>query len=527
MTVRDAAGRLVSDLKSEDFVVLENGRPQRVQLFARAVEPGQEDALALDLGLLMDTSASMLQQLKLSQEAAVRFLESIPRARDLVTIFFDDDIRLSRYNSENQQGLFERIAEAKGGGDTALYDAISVYLSRVQDASGRKVLVLFTDGEDTRSALGPRRRPCELIRSSGVTIYPIAFTGGFAPGSTRALRSKSVLDQMAELTGGAVYTPALLQGPLRDLRQDPPGAAGPIRPRVRLGRPRARRQVQARQGRDRREGPPGASPRRLLRPLLDAPDVRAVVSFSALAKPRGWRWRARVLTCIRSVSVLPDLPSVALLLLLAACGSLGDHTRRRQPVAVPTPAPSPTSPRVVIFSIDGLRPDALLQAAPILSGSGHQRRLHLAGADDPAVHHAAVACLDAVRLRARPCTASPGTSTGRSGASSPCPPSSPPPARRDCGRSWWRARRSSGSSTCREWCRGSACCAGNDEEVATPRHRRGPGRVRPDVRAPAADGPHRPPERLDVAGLSRRRRGSGPRGRPASWRPCPRARRSS
>lgn len=206
VSVRDAAGRLVSNLKPEDFVVLENGRPQNVQLFGRAVEPGQEDALSLDLGLLLDTSASMLQQLKLSQEAAVRFLESIPRARDLVTIFFDDDIRLSRYNSENQQGLFERIAEAKGGGDTALYDAISVYLSRVQDSNGRKILVLFTDGEDTRSALG-LGEVLQLIRSSGVTIYPIAFTGGFSAGSTRALRSKSVLEQMAELSGGAVYTP--------------------------------------------------------------------------------------------------------------------------------------------------------------------------------------------------------------------------------------------------------------------------------------------------------------------------------
>jgi Ca-activated chloride channel family protein len=206
VVVRDTMGRLVPNLKPEDFLVLENGRPQNVQLFGRAVEPGQEDALSLDLGLLMDTSASMLQELKLSQEAAVRFLESIPRARDLVTIFFDNDIRISRYNSENQQGLFGRIADAKGGGDTALYDAISVYLSRVQDASGRKILVLFTDGEDTRSALG-LGDVLQLIRASGVTIYPIAFTTGFSPGSARALRSKSVLEQMAELTGGQVFTP--------------------------------------------------------------------------------------------------------------------------------------------------------------------------------------------------------------------------------------------------------------------------------------------------------------------------------
>ena len=47
----------------------------------------------------------------------------------------------------------------------------------------------------------------QLVRASGVTIYPIAFTTGFAPGSARALRSKSVLDQMAEVTGGQVFTP--------------------------------------------------------------------------------------------------------------------------------------------------------------------------------------------------------------------------------------------------------------------------------------------------------------------------------
>ena len=206
VTVRDSSGRFVSDLSQEDFTVIENGRPQEVQVFGRAFDPGQEEVLSLDLGLLMDTSASMLQQLRLSQEAAVRFLESIPRARELVTIFFDDDIRLSRYNSENQQGLFERIAEAKGGGNTALYDAISVYLSRVQDGQGRKVMVLFTDGEDSRSALG-LGDILQLIRGSRVTMYPIAFTSGFAPGSARALRSKSVLEQMAELTGGQVFSP--------------------------------------------------------------------------------------------------------------------------------------------------------------------------------------------------------------------------------------------------------------------------------------------------------------------------------
>lgn len=207
ITVRDGQGRLVSDLTREEFSIHEDGRPQTVQVFARAVEPGHDDTLALDLGLLLDTSESMIKMLKLSQEAAVRFLQSIPRARDLITIFFDEDIRLSRYDSENQQGLIERIETIKGGGWTALYDAIAVYLVRVQDSSGRKVLVLFTDGEDSRSAI-PLGDLIQSIRSSAVTIYPIGIMGGFPSGSTRLIQSRAFLQQIAEITGGQLFTPA-------------------------------------------------------------------------------------------------------------------------------------------------------------------------------------------------------------------------------------------------------------------------------------------------------------------------------
>jgi Ca-activated chloride channel family protein len=207
LTVRDTQGRLVSDLKAEDFVIQEDGRPQAVHVFARAIEPGHNETLALNLGLLMDTSESMLKELRLSKEAAVRFLEAIPRARDLITIFFDEDIQLSRYDSENQQGLIERIAKLQGGGNTALYDAVAVYLTRVEDSGGRKVLVLFTDGEDSRSKIGLGEL-LRMVRSSAVTIYPIGLMGGFSTGSARLLQSRAILQQMAEITGGQLFTPA-------------------------------------------------------------------------------------------------------------------------------------------------------------------------------------------------------------------------------------------------------------------------------------------------------------------------------
>ncbi len=176
-------------------------------LFAPAAQPGEEEALALNLGMLLDTSESMREQIKLSQESAIRFLESIPRARDLLLIFFDQDIRMSRYSSENQQGLFERILENKGKGNTALYDAISVYISRVSAASGRKVLLVFTDGEDSTSAIG-LMDVINLVRSSGVTIYPISFAGGaFGIGNNRFLSAKAFLSQLADSSGGSVFSP--------------------------------------------------------------------------------------------------------------------------------------------------------------------------------------------------------------------------------------------------------------------------------------------------------------------------------
>jgi Ca-activated chloride channel family protein len=207
VTVRDLHGQLVADLTPDDFAVFEDGRPQNVQLFAPAVKPGQEEALALDLGLLLDTSESMANEIKLTQEAATRFLEAIPRARDLLTVFFDQDIRISRYDSEHQQGLFERILKTHATGNTALYDAVAVYLSRVQDSGGRKVLVILTDGEDTTSALS-LTQVMRLVRSSPVTIYPIAFSGEYLLGSNRAVSARSFLRSLAEMTGGAVFAPS-------------------------------------------------------------------------------------------------------------------------------------------------------------------------------------------------------------------------------------------------------------------------------------------------------------------------------
>jgi Ca-activated chloride channel family protein len=189
ITVRDAAGHLVPNLGPDDFAIYEDGRLQKPEVFGSPAMYGgevpiEDENYAINLGLLLDTSESMLKELKLSKEAATRFLENIPRAKDLLTVFFDQDIRISRYNSENQQGLYQRIMETRGSGNTALYDAIAVYLSRAEESQGRRVAVLFTDGEDTASTVRFSAL-VDMVRASPITIYSIGLHAG-APTNLRA-----------------------------------------------------------------------------------------------------------------------------------------------------------------------------------------------------------------------------------------------------------------------------------------------------------------------------------------------------
>jgi Ca-activated chloride channel family protein len=206
VTARDARGALVGDLRADDFVLREDGREQEMLIFAPAARPEEREELALNLGMLFDTSESMRKDLRLSQESAIRFLDAIPRARDLLLIFFDRDIRLSRYSSENQQGIFERILETQGGGYTALHDAIAVYLSRVADTPGRKVLVVFSDGDDTTSRTS-YTEVMRMLRATSVTVYPVEFVGERRPGTNEALRAHAFLASLAEATGGRVFQP--------------------------------------------------------------------------------------------------------------------------------------------------------------------------------------------------------------------------------------------------------------------------------------------------------------------------------
>ncbi len=137
VAVEDAHGRSVDGLTARDFVLREDGQKRRIELCARMGEGGGGRSTSLDVALLVDTSDSMLETLRRSREAAVRFLTSLPNAQEIIVVFFDQVQRVERFDREHPEVLFQRLETIPNGGNTALRDAIVFSLRTLARSDGR------------------------------------------------------------------------------------------------------------------------------------------------------------------------------------------------------------------------------------------------------------------------------------------------------------------------------------------------------------------------------------------------------
>ena len=103
VTVEDAHGRPIDGLTARDFVLSEDGRKQKIDMCARMGEAGGGRSTSLDVALLVDTSDSMLETLRRSQEAAVRFLTTLPNAQEMIVVFFDQTQRVEHFDREHPE----------------------------------------------------------------------------------------------------------------------------------------------------------------------------------------------------------------------------------------------------------------------------------------------------------------------------------------------------------------------------------------------------------------------------------------
>ena len=198
-TVTDSQKRLVPDLEQADFEILDNEKPQSVDLFVNEVQP-------ITVVVMLDTSASMTGNLKLLGQAAEQFLlRMLPKDKGLVGAFNDKiEFFPSTFTGDRDQ-LIRSLRDLDFGNPTRLYDAIAASMDRLDKVDGRRVVLVFTDGEDTNSR-SDGGEVLEQARREEVMIYAVGLRSDYFNGS-RQVRSKpdSGLKRLAEETGGGYF----------------------------------------------------------------------------------------------------------------------------------------------------------------------------------------------------------------------------------------------------------------------------------------------------------------------------------
>jgi Ca-activated chloride channel family protein len=198
-TVLDAQKRLVPDLTQEDFQIFDNDKPQELELFVNDVQP-------ITVIVMLDTSASMTGNLTLLEQAAEQFLmRMLPKDKGMVGAFNDKIEFFPRTFTSDRDTLIRSLRELDFGNPTRLYDAIAASMDRLEGVEGRRVVLVFTDGDDTGSRADDGT-VLEQARREEVMIYAIGLRSDYFNGS-RQVRSKpdSGLKRLAEETGGGYF----------------------------------------------------------------------------------------------------------------------------------------------------------------------------------------------------------------------------------------------------------------------------------------------------------------------------------
>jgi Ca-activated chloride channel family protein len=197
-TVTDQQNRLVADLTKDDFEILDNQKPQKIEVFLNEVQP-------ISVVVMLDTSASMTGSLSLLQAAAEQFLlRLLPKDQGSVGAFNDKIEFVSGFTS-NRDSLVASLKEIDFGNPTRLYDALAASLDELRGIEGRRVVLVFTDGEDTASRIGYGTVE-DRARAEEVMIYAIGLQSDYFNG-TRQVRTKPDpgLKRLARETGGGYF----------------------------------------------------------------------------------------------------------------------------------------------------------------------------------------------------------------------------------------------------------------------------------------------------------------------------------
>lgn len=191
-TVTGKGGRFVRGLKASDFKVDEDGVPQTITTFLA-------ENIPLELVVAVDVSGSMTKAMPTVKEAVRKFLTKL-RPQDVVTVLgFNDNVFVIARPAVSLENRLKTLDRLRPWGGTSLYDAMLKALAQMGPQAGRRVIVVFTDGEDLNSRV-PLETAERGLETSDAVLYAIG--QGRAP-QTESLRK--VLVRLSDKTGGQAY----------------------------------------------------------------------------------------------------------------------------------------------------------------------------------------------------------------------------------------------------------------------------------------------------------------------------------
>ena len=194
-TVLDTAGRLVPDLAREDFEIYDDGKKQPLTVFKTDVQP-------VSVVVMLDTSGSMTGNIELVKNAAEKFvirLLPIDRAR---VGSFSDKITISPTFTSDRDDLIRYLHEdIDYGNPTRLWDAIDKSMTALSHEPNRRVVLVFTDGDDSDSHLS-LDDVMHRAQSEDLMIYGIGFRSNVGGNITRP---DPGLKKIATETGGGYF----------------------------------------------------------------------------------------------------------------------------------------------------------------------------------------------------------------------------------------------------------------------------------------------------------------------------------
>jgi Ca-activated chloride channel homolog len=202
VTVIDGAKRLVPDLVREDFEVYDNGKLQTLTNFDNQATP-------ITVVVMLDTSGSMTLSIDMVKLAAEEFLlRLLPMDKAKVGAFNDKLEVIPEPGlpfSGNRDQLIRALGDLDFGYPTRLYDAVDYSITQLEPVEGRKVVLVFTDGEDTSSKVDAGDVNVRA-RAQEVMIYSVGLENDYFNGAQRVRTTVDRgLRRLSDETGGGFF----------------------------------------------------------------------------------------------------------------------------------------------------------------------------------------------------------------------------------------------------------------------------------------------------------------------------------